>query len=69
MKSDYRKKHFEFIENDTKERGETIVSDITFFAAIYECRVKKEGEKKSRSVMYSAAENVMDGYREIKVAV
>lgn len=67
--NEIRKKHIEFIESDTKERGETIVSDITFFAAIYECRVKKEGEKKSKSVMYSAAESVMDGYREIKTVV
>ena len=59
------KKHIEFIESDTKERGETIVSYITFFAAIYQCRVKKEGDKKSKSVMYSAAEEIMDGYRQI----
>ena len=60
-----RDEHIEFIESDTKERGETIVSDITFFAAIYECRVKKAGEKKSKSVMYSAAQSVMNGYRAI----
>jgi len=65
MSNELRKKHFQFIENDTKKRGETIVSDISFFAAIYECCVKKEGEKISKSVMYSAAENVLDGYRQI----
>jgi hypothetical protein len=66
MNNDLRKNHFDFIENDTKQRGEIIVSDITFFGALYECRVKKQEQKKSKSVMYSAAESVMNGYRSIK---
>ena len=65
MTVELRKRHFKFIEKDTKKRGETIVSDISFFASIYQCEVKKEGDSKSKSVTYSAAENIMDGYRQI----
>ena len=63
-----RNKHIEFIEADTKERGETITSDITFFGALYQCSVKKEGDRRAKKVNYSAAENALSGYyRKIKV--
>lgn len=62
-----RNKHIAFIEADTKERGEEITSDIVFIAALYECKVKKPGDKRSKSVIYSAAQTVADGYREIKI--
>lgn len=64
-----REKHIEFIQKDTKEKGEIITSDITFFGALYQCKVKKDGDKRSKTVNYSAAESVMNGYRAIKVAV
>jgi hypothetical protein len=67
MNQEQRQKHIDFIESDTKERGEEIVSDISFFAAIYQCKVKKEGDKKSKTVVYSAAQSVMAGYRKINV--
>lgn len=62
-----RKKHLEFIKNDTKERGETITSEITFFGLLYQCLVIAEGEKKSKRVDYSAATLVMPGYRPIRI--
>lgn len=64
-----RQKHIDFILADTKERGENITSDITFFGALYQVKVKKEGDKRSKTINYSAAENVMNGYRPIRVAV
>lgn len=64
-----RQQHIDFIIKDTQERGETITSDITFFGALYQCKVKTENAKRSKKANYSAAENVMQGYREIRVAV
>jgi hypothetical protein len=60
-----RQTHIDFILSDTKSRGETIVSDITFFGALYRVKVKKEGDKRAKTVDYSAAEIVMEGYRVI----
>lgn len=65
MNTELRENHIDFIEKDTGQRGESIVSDIQFFGAIYSCRVKKDGEKRSKSVSYSAASSVMSGYRKI----
>ena len=62
-----RQQHIDFIIKDTKERGETITSDITFFAALYQCKVKTENSKRSKGVWYSAAIDVMEGYRKIDV--
>ena len=55
--------HIQFIENDTKSKGEEIVSTITFFASIYSLKVNKDG--KNKKVEYSSAENVLKGYRQI----
>lgn len=60
-----RTQHLKFIEKDTNERGETIVSDITFIGALYHLKVKKEGDKRAKTIKYSAAESVMKGYRAI----
>jgi len=62
-----RDKHIEFIMNDTKERGETIVSNIRFAGALYQLKVKIDGSERRKTVDYSAAAQVMKGYREIKV--
>lgn len=62
---DIRLKHIRFIQEDTKQRGETIVSGIIFMGALYQCSVKKEGSKRAKTVDYSAAENVIKGYRKI----
>lgn len=62
---DIRVQHIEFIEKDTEKRGERITSEITFFGALYQLFVKKEGDKRAKKVNYSAAENVMNGYRAI----
>jgi hypothetical protein len=62
-----RVKHIKFILNDTKQRGEQITSDdINFFGALYFLKVKKEGNKRSKSIVYSAATTIQKGYREIK---
>lgn len=45
-----RQKHIDFIEKDTKEREETIVPDIRFVGAIYECKVRIEGIKRKKTV-------------------
>ncbi|GEM_PF-3358530 len=60
-----RTQHLKFIEKDTEERGEKIISDITFLGALYHLKVKKEGDKRAKTVKYSAAEKVMKGYRAI----
>jgi len=60
-----RTEHIEFIENDTKQRGETITSAIYFFGSIYMVLVKTEGKKRSKRVRYSAAKDVMKDYRKI----
>lgn len=62
-----RQQHIDFIIKDTKERGETITSSITFFGALYQCKVKTENEKRSKTVNYSAADKVMAGYRSINI--
>lgn len=63
-----REQHIDFIKKDLKERGETPTSDITFFGAIYSLKVKKEGDKRAKTVIYSAyAQNVLSGYRAISV--
>ena len=59
-----RMNHIQFIENNTKSKGEKIISDITFFAGIYYLKVNKDG--KNKIVKYSAAKNVLNGYRPIK---
>jgi hypothetical protein len=60
-----REKHFDFIRKDLKERGETPTSPVTFLGAVYMLKVKKEGEKRAKKVVYSAAENILNGYRAI----
>lgn len=62
-----REQDLSFILTDTKQRGEEITSDITFLGALYQCKVKKEGENRSKTVNYSAAKDVMQGYRAINV--
>lgn len=59
--------HIDFIKKDLKERGEIPTSNITFFGAIYSLKVKKEGDKRAKTVTYSAAKNVLKGYRTISV--
>ena len=66
MNKDLILQHIEFIEKDTEQRGEEIIGDIVFIAALYQCEVKKDGGEK-QIVMYSAAEMVMDGYRAINI--
>lgn len=60
-----REKHISFIEKDLKERGETQTSKIRFLGMIYSLRVKKEGDTRAKTVTYSAAQNVLSGYRTI----
>lgn len=62
-----RQKHIEFIEKDTKERGETIVSDIVFLGKIYETKVKIEGRKSRKTVSYTAGTPINSKYREIQI--
>ena len=61
-----REQHIKFIEKDTKERGEVITSDITFFGALYQLSVKKEGSGRNKKVNYSAAKTTLSGYRKIE---
>lgn len=60
-----REKHIDFIVKDLQERKEEPMSTVSFFGAIYCLKVKKEGEKRASNVTYSAAEKVLNGYREI----
>jgi len=62
-----RKQHIEFIVKDLKEKGETATSSINIFGALYTLKVKKEGDKRAKTVTYSAAQNVLDGYRAIVI--
>ena len=62
-----REQHIEFIKKDLKERGEIPTTDVKFFAAIYSLKVKKEGDKRAKTVIYSAAQTVLNGYRAIVV--
>jgi hypothetical protein len=62
-----REQHIEFIRKDLKERGEVPTSKCTFFGALYMLKVKKEGDKRAKKVTYSAAKNVLSGYRAILV--
>jgi hypothetical protein len=52
-----REKHFKFIEQDLENRGETLTSEIFFMGAIYSMNVKRDGAKRSKKVVYSAADN------------
>jgi len=65
MDTKVRDSHFSFIEKDTREKDEIITSDIKFFGALYFLSVKKEGDKRSKKVTYSAATNILKGYRRI----
>ena len=60
-----REKHILFITKDLNKRGEVQTSDITFFGSIYSLKVKKEGDKRAKTVVYSASQNVLSGYRPI----
>lgn len=62
-----REKHIEFIIKDLKEKGEVATSKVTFFGALYMLKVKKEGDKRAKTVTYSAAQNVLSGYRAISL--
>ena len=62
-----RKEHILFIWKDTKERGEEVTSKVTIMGKLYFLMVKKEGAKRAKQVVYSAADNVPDKYREIKL--
>lgn len=62
-----REQHFEYIIKDLKERGEIQISDIMFFGSIYSLKVKKEGNKRAKTVTYSAAKDVIAGYRAILI--
>lgn len=62
-----REKHIEFIANDLKERGEKPTSKVLFFGALYFVKVKKEGDKRAKSVTYSAAKIVLEGFRPIEI--
>lgn len=67
MKQQIRQQHLGFITEDLKQRGETPFSSITFFGALYQLKVMKEGEKVSKTVTYSAAERLLKGYRKIQI--
>lgn len=58
-------KCIEFIRKDLEVRGEKPVSKVTFFGALFSLKVKKDGDKRGKTVTYSAAKRVIDGYREI----
>lgn len=62
-----REQHIDFIRKDLKKRGEIPTSNITFFGAIYSLKVKKEEDKRAKTVTYSAAQNALRGYRAISV--
>jgi hypothetical protein len=54
------------IEKDVRDKGESIVSDITFFGAIFFLDVRDRNNKVT-AVKYSAAERIMSGYRKLVV--
>ena len=64
-----RNKHIEFIHNDTKERGETMVGGIIFLGALYHLMVRKDHWKRSKKVKYSAGKTILNGYREIPATI
>ena len=55
----------DFIRKDLETRGEKPTSKVTFFGALFSLKVKKEGDKRAKTATYSAAKNVLPGYREI----
>lgn len=63
-RKDFIKKCIEFIESDTETRGEEFVS-LQFMGAIFMVKVKVDGKRKT--VHYSGAKNVLDGYRKIEI--
>lgn len=65
MGNELRLNHIQFIEKDTKERGEQITGNIKFIGSIYFFMVKVDDKKARKTVKYSAAEIVMPGYRKI----
>lgn len=62
-----RDKHIDFILKDIYSRGEILTSEIIYVMALYQCKVKKDGAKRSIKVNYSAAESIMKGYRKITI--
>lgn len=62
-----RELHIKFIEDDIIKRGETLESDITFFASIYQCKVRAEGATRRKKVTYSAAKSVPNDWRKIQI--
>lgn len=67
MDNNIRMQHIEFIQNDIKERGETIASDITFIGARYWVSVLEKGKEKKTHLSYSAASLVDECSRKIEI--
>lgn len=66
---DIRESHIDFIKQDTQKRGEIIISEIVFFGALYQLDVQNKTTGEITTIDYSAADNVMDGYRKIEVQI
>lgn len=68
MEVELRQRHFEFIKKDVAERGETLkLTEIQFFGALYFVKLKKEPTKRHKTVVYSAAKKLLEGYRAINI--
>lgn len=64
--AEFRDRCIEFIKNDLTKREETITSKkIIFIGVVFFLNAKKKGFKRGRQVVYSAADNVLPGYRPI----
>ncbi len=63
MEKEQRLKEIRFIEKDTEERGEEIISSISFMARIYYLKVMRNGKK--YAINYSSATTLLNGYRPI----
>lgn len=60
-------KCFDFIKQDLVTRNETPTSDVIVFGALFTFKVKTPESKRAKTVTYSAAVNVLKGYRPIKL--
>lgn len=67
METKDRQSHIDFIKDDVAKRGETLkLTEIQFLGALYFVKVKKEPAKRYKTVVYSAAKNLLEGYRKIQ---
>lgn len=65
---EYRDKCLDFIQKDLLKREETLVSKkVTFIGVVFFLNAKKKGFKRGRQVVYSAADNLLAGYRPINL--